>query len=76
MVRPNTIVIIQDINADLLPGLVLAYVTISRHPFCFQTAEEALHGTVILAVSPSTDTLLYPVTPKMLLIFQSCILTS
>ncbi len=46
------------------------------HPFCFQTAEEAFHWTVIPAVSPSADTLLYPVTPEKLLIFQSCILTS
>lgn len=76
MVRPDVIVIIQDITANLLPGLVLAYVTIRRHPFCFQTAEEAFHWTVIPAVSPSTDTLLYPVTPEKLLIFQSCILTS
>ncbi len=30
----------------------------------------------IPAVSPSADTLLYPVTPEKLLIFQSCILTS
>lgn len=76
MVRPDAIVIIQDITANLLPGLVLAYVTIRRHPFCFQTAEDAFHRTVIPAVSPSADTLLYPVTPEKLLIFQSCILTS
>lgn len=76
MVRPDAIVIIQDITANLLPGLVLAYVTIRRHPFCFQTAEEALQGTIIPAVSLSADALFYSVTPDKLLIFQACILTS
>lgn len=76
MVGPDAIVVMQDITADLSPGLVLACIAISRHPFCFQTAEEAFHGTVIPAVSPSTDALLYSVTPENLLIFQAGILAS
>ena len=76
MVRPDAVVVIQDITADFSPGFVPAYVTIHRHPFCFQTAEEALHGTVIPAVSPPTDALFYSVTPENLLIFQTGILTS
>lgn len=51
MVRPDAIVIIQNITADLLPGVVFACVVIGWHSFCFQTAEEAFHWTVIPAVS-------------------------
>ncbi|PVY73787.1 hypothetical protein C7330_3013 [Pectobacterium versatile] len=74
MMRSDAIVVIQDITADLSPGLVLTCVTICRHPFCFQTTEEAFHGAVIPAVSPPADALLYSVTPENLLIFKACIL--
>lgn len=76
MMRSDAIVVIQYITADLPLGLILACVTIRRHPFCFQTAEEAFHGAVIPAVSPPTDALLYSVTPEKLLIFKSGILAS
>lgn len=76
MVRSDAIVVVQYVIINLLPGLVLACVTIRWHPFCFQTAEEAFHGAVIPAVSPPADALLYSVTPEKLLIFQPCILTS
>lgn len=76
MVRPDAIVKIQNITADLLPGFVFACVAIGWHPICFQSVEEAFHWTIIPAVPPSADTLLYPVTPKKLMIFQFGILTS
>ena len=76
MVRSDTVVVVQYVIINLLPGLVLVDVTIRWHPFCFQTAEEAFHWAVIPAVSPPTDTLLYSVTPENLLIFQACILAS
>ena len=76
MVRSDAVVVVQYVIINLLPGLVLACITICWHPFCFQTAEEAFHGTVIPAVSPATDALSYSVTPKKLLIFQTCILAS
>lgn len=77
MVRSDdAIVVIQDITADLSPGLVLTCVTIRRHPFCFQTTEDAFLGAVIPAVSPPTDALFCSVTPENLLIFQARILAS
>lgn len=76
MVRSDAIVVVQYVIIKLLPGLVLSSVTIRWHPFCFQTAEEAFHRTIIPAVSPSPDALFYSVTPEKLLIFQACILTS
>lgn len=76
MMRSDAIVVIQNITADFSPGLILPRVTIRRHPLCFQTTEEAFHGTVILAVPPPTDALLYPVTPENLLIFKTCRLAS
>ncbi len=59
MVRSDTVVVVQYVIINLLPGLVLVDVTIRWHPFCFQTAEEAFHWAIIPAVSPPTDTLLY-----------------
>ena len=76
MVRSDTIVVVQYVTINLPQGLGLACVTIYWYPFCFQTAEEALHGTIIPAVSPSADALFYSVTPEKLLIFQAGILTS
>lgn len=76
MVRSDAIVVVQYVIINLLPGLVLACVTTRWHPFRFQTAEEAFHGAVIPAVSPSADALFYSVTPEKLLIFQACRLTS
>lgn len=76
MVRPDAVVVIQDITADLSSGLVLTCITIRQHSFGFKTAEEAFHGAVIPAISPPTDALLYSVTPEKLLIFQTCILAS
>ena len=76
MVRSDAVVVVQYVIINLLPGLVLACVTIRWHPFCFQTAEEAFHGAVIPAVSPPTDALIYSATPEKLLIFKACILAS
>lgn len=76
MMRSDAIVVIQDITAGLSPGLVLTCVTIRCLSFCFQTTEEAFHGAIIPAVSPPSDTLLYPVTPENLLMFKACILAS
>lgn len=76
MVRSDAVVVVQYVIINLLPGLVLASVTIRWHPFCFQTAEEAFHGAVIPAVSPPTDALIYSATPEKLLIFKVCILAS
>ena len=73
MVRSDAVVVVQYVIINLLPGLVLACVTIRWHPFCFQTAEEAFHGAVIPAVSPPTDALIYSATPEKLLIFKACI---
>ena len=74
MVRSDAIVVVQYVIINLLPGLVLACVTIRWHPFCFQTAEEVFHGAVISIVSPSADALIYSATPEKLLIFKACIL--
>ena len=76
MVRSDTVVVVQYVIINLLPGLVLACVTIRWHPFCFQTAEEAFHGAVIPTVSTPTNALIYSVTPQKLLIFKACILAS
>lgn len=76
MVRSDAVVVVQYVIINLLPGLVLACVTIRWHPFCFQTTEEAFHGTVIPTVSPPTDALIYSATPDKLLIFKACILVS
>lgn len=72
----DAVVVVQYVTINLLPGRVLAGATIHWYPFCFQTAEEALQGTIIPAVSLSADALFYSVTPDKLLIFQACILTS
>lgn len=47
MMGPDAIVVIQYITPDLLPGLILIYITICRTSFYFQTPEEALHRAVI-----------------------------
>lgn len=76
MVRSDAVVVVQYVTINLLSGFVLACVTIHRYPFCFQTAEEAFHGTIVPAVSPPTDALFYSITPEKLLIFQTGILAS
>lgn len=76
MVRSDAVVVVQYVIINLLPGLVLACVTIRWHLFCFQTAEEAFHGAVIPTVSPPTDALIYSAAPDKLLIFKVCILAS
>lgn len=72
----DAIVVVQYVIINLLPGLVPTCVTIRRHPFCFQTAEEAFHRAVVSAVSPPTEALVYSVTPEKLLVFKACILAS
>lgn len=74
MVSYYACVVVQYININLLPGLVFTCVTIHGYPFCFQTEQEAIHGTVIPAVYPSANALFYSVTPEKLLIFQTGIL--
>ncbi|STR55730.1 integrase [Klebsiella oxytoca] len=64
MVRPDAIVVAPYIIINLLPGPVLACVNLRRHPYCFLTAEEALHGTIIPAVSPPANAVTYSVTPE------------
>lgn len=62
--RPDFAVIPDDIIRYCMGCFTEADVAGHRHPLIFQTSEEALHRTVIPAVTTPTHTLFYPVSPQ------------
>lgn len=62
--RPDFAVIPDDIIRYCMGCFTEAGVAGYRHPLIFQTSEEALHRTVISAVTTPAHTLFYPVSPQ------------
>ena len=63
-VRPERVVIPNDIVRYFMGSIAEVHVTRHRYPLVFQTPEEALHRAVIPAISSSTQTLFDLVTPQ------------
>lgn len=62
--RPDFVVIPDDIIRYCMGGFIEVGVASYRHPLIFQTSEEALHRAVIPAVTTPAHTLFYPVSPQ------------
>ena len=63
-VRPERVVIPNDIVRYFMGSIAEVHVTRHRYPLVFQAPEEVLHRDVIPAISSSTQTLFDLVTPQ------------